>query len=531
MALPKSPGTRARALALALCSALLSFVGHAAESTSGSATVKIKPGVVCPSGQQWNEAQPWLGCHIPPANCNASVQVWSVGGNNCSASVPFLPHGSSTTVSSSGPNTGSTTATCNNGAVNLSGSSCASPPPADCVGGPIGWIKGGNACSTNVGAMSHGTSKTIFSTNGNDGSAVLACSNGSFSTSSTSCTPPAPAACSGTSLNWSQGGANCSGPVGGLASGSSTSVTSTNGNFGSVTASCSAGSWSLSGGTCAAPPPSSCPGKVMSWTSGGTTCSGPAPGTLSGGTATVTSTNGNAGTATASCNAGVWSAAAGSCSAPPPPSPPPPAFIGCNVTKSSVWGVGCRAVDTYNLAHGATSSRTANTDAGFTGWITYVCNNGMLSIGADIYCMAKMPPDPPALPPLDISAWQQWYAKYVSWLPAPNFTGCVISDGLGGLVPCGDSPITKAGLADGLDAEAMSAISASQTCNNSAGLMESFPKCVTGEGWDSSCEGSTKTGKVGSTKWSCSYSFWPGASEPEWGEYAFFKWVKVRIWR
>ena len=89
--------------------------------------------------------------------------------------------------------------------------------------------------------------------------------------------------------------------------------------------------------------------------------------------------------------------------------------------------------------------------------------------------------------------------------------------------------MAKLGMTDSIDAEAKSAVAAAQACNNPTGGLAFYPACTLS--WTSSCNGEAVGGIVGSTRWSCSSSFFIAEFSPELGKVAWQKWVQVRVWR
>lgn len=121
--------------------------------------------------------------------CGAGTANWTVGANSCSAGVGVLAHGAnSTATDAAAPNVGSATVTCNNGAYNYSGTSCA---PANCTGTP--W-----------GTINHGSSVTAWNTTASCGgcaSQTRTCTNGTLSGTYTA-TACNNASCASCGLPW-----------------------------------------------------------------------------------------------------------------------------------------------------------------------------------------------------------------------------------------------------------------------------------------------------------------------------------------
>ena len=176
-------------------------------------------------------------CNVAYNNCNSQTVTW---GSGCSATAPFINHGSTSNVNNAaGGRVGSATVSCSNGTATASGNCY-----ADCTAQTVSW---NGTCSAAVGTVAHGGSTNISNTaSGYTGSASVACNNGSLSTSGTSCNPVY-VGCGAATLSWG----SCSGSIGALGHGANGGITnSVEGYSGSATATCSNGSWSLSGTSC-----------------------------------------------------------------------------------------------------------------------------------------------------------------------------------------------------------------------------------------------------------------------------------------
>lgn len=241
---------------------------------------------------------------IPPANCSPQ----SLSASGCSFSFGSVVNGGSSTVGTTTPGySGTASASCSNGALTLTGSSCAPVPPADCGA----QVLSSGACSFSFGSVANGASSTVTnSVAGYTGTATASCSSGvlSFAAAPT-CAAAAPSDCASTTRT----SGSCSFTFGSISNGSSSTVsTSTPGYTGSATATCSSGAITLNGASCSpvAVPPANC---SPSNTSSGA-CSYSVGALVSGDSQSVaTSTPNYIGSATASCNNGTVSWSGASC--------------------------------------------------------------------------------------------------------------------------------------------------------------------------------------------------------------------------
>ena len=158
---------------------------------------------------------------------------------------------------STSPTTGTALFSCNNGVFSQTSGSCNGAPAVTCnyAGGTVPWLDCSadpGPVSRNVG----GTVTLTDSTGPFTGSITATCqSDGMFGFSNASCTNSAPAAsnCSSQALTWSASGQTCSGSAPATSNGLTASVNSTNGNNGSANFTCSNGSFTQGpGASCAA---------------------------------------------------------------------------------------------------------------------------------------------------------------------------------------------------------------------------------------------------------------------------------------
>ncbi len=285
-------------------------------SVTGSATATCSSGVVGISN---------ASCNVGAA-CVAQTMSWTVGGNTCSASYPSGASGTTATLAdSTAPTTGSATATCSNGTVNLSGTSCASSA-STCPSQTLNWTVGGNSCSASYAGGSSGSSATVTDSSApTTGSATATCTNGSVATSSTTCTSTGSSCSAGQTLNWVVSSRQCSGTSVAASSGNTIVVSASGTNTGSADFQCNNGTFVVSGSpTCnAGGSPdggASCPayaagtGWGTSGSGGSCTLNDPLPVTQSGKQVQVVDNVGvYQGQATGSCNDGTWSLLSTTC--------------------------------------------------------------------------------------------------------------------------------------------------------------------------------------------------------------------------
>lgn len=117
----------------------------------------------------------------PPSPCNGTSVSFGAG---CTGTLPFTTSGQSANVSMTS-GTGYATYSCNNGSWGFVSGSC-TPPPAGCSAQTVSWSVSAS-CSGSVSSMSSGSGQWVNSSNGNSGSAFASCNNGSISLSSTTC--------------------------------------------------------------------------------------------------------------------------------------------------------------------------------------------------------------------------------------------------------------------------------------------------------------------------------------------------------
>ena len=278
--------------------------------------------------------------------------------------------------------TGSTTPTCNNGALSDAAASC------NCPAGNVNWIQTTNTCTGSVAQLNAGASTPANSVantaSGYTGFATATCSGTGFTAVGT-CT--ANTCTGGGTASW----ASCSGPIpaGTVANGAQPvppTVTNTAvGYSGSVTLTCnasaaqigSAGTFTQSGASCNAA--ANCPiGTNVTWSQSSNNCSGPSTVAIANGSTGGPTTNtagGYTGTLTlAQCNNGVLTAFSGQT---------------CSVTPA---GYGHMYVANYNsntvsVINTATNTVTATVAVGthpeaiaVSGGYAYVTNSGSSNV-------------------------------------------------------------------------------------------------------------------------------------------------------
>ena len=303
-------------------------------------------------------------------SCAGAVS-WTANGNTCNGTLPAaLGNGATSPVitDSTQPTTGSSTFTCNNGSVTQNGGATCL---ASCTG-PVAWTVGGNTCNGDItGTVTSGTTSptVIDSTGPSTGNASFSCNNGTLTQQAgASCSVPTP--CSG-SVSWSVNGQTCTGALPAqLASGATSPAISdvTAPTTGQSTFTCSNGTAVQNpGATCA----TACSGNVT-WTVGGNTCDGTLSGSIASGNTSPSvtdSTGPTMGSASFVCNNGTSTAAPGAtCAVPPSP-----------CTGAVTWTVGgntCNGTLAGSVPNGTNTPLVSDTTAPTTGSATFTCNSG-----------------------------------------------------------------------------------------------------------------------------------------------------------
>ncbi len=231
-------------------------------------------------------------------DCASGNYNWTNNGN-CSATTSLLVSGQSQTITDNSGNTlGNASASCYNGSISLSSTSCNTVTN----GSVVNW---GSNCYATYGNMiitgnPYPSSLTVTNiNNGYTGSITLsATAGGGYTTSGATCYQNCDATAA---TGWSSGGVNCTGN--GLTAGIQGNIqnrTSTNVNSGSASFTCNNGTWTPSGQSCTAPlPPASC-GSA----NGGSFSSHPNSGLCSEGTNSFVALDSNANIYTWACTSG-----------------------------------------------------------------------------------------------------------------------------------------------------------------------------------------------------------------------------------
>lgn len=281
-------------------------------------------------------------------SCSSGSTSWGPG-NYCGGSYPTLSHGQSQSFGNQRTGyTGDATATCTDGTISFSNTSCSGNP---CISSRTTW-SGGN-CGGNVPTINSGTTTNVINDqSGYSGSASVRCEGAVLSANGTPTCTANP--CSNQFLSW---GGNCGANFSNVASGGSQSQNNVfTGYSGSASFQCFAGSWSFGSGSCSANP---CSAQRGTWGSCGANV-----GALSNGQSTSIANDvaGYNGTSTFTCNAGSISASGSSCNE-----------NSCSSGTLS-WGSGCSA-PVGNGSAGAAGTLT-NTAAGYSGSASFSCSRG-----------------------------------------------------------------------------------------------------------------------------------------------------------
>lgn len=274
-----------------------------------------------------------------PSGCSGATLNWGVGSNSCSGTVSAASNGSlQTSTDSAAPGVGDATFVCNDGSWFESDSTCGGAGATECTAQTVAWSQNGVQCSASMLASSDQESRTVASTNGNNGSASFVCqgqSNTYSSTGTPTCTASSSAAspCPSQSLSWSGGGTTCSAVAPATGSGSQTptlvdsTVSPGSAGLGQANYICNSGTFTALSTSCNPAPPSNCAAAAVSWNVGGNLCTSNAPARNHGASTGLLSDTGapTTGSASFTCTNGAFIEAAGSTCNLPPPAPTPPA--------------------------------------------------------------------------------------------------------------------------------------------------------------------------------------------------------------
>ncbi len=340
-----------------------------APNRSGSATINCGT-----DGQR--SVQAGATCVATNNDCTSPVTLdWSVSGQSCQATVGGLTHNQTTTVTNSlATSQGQATVQCTNGSITVIGSPPATCAPANnnCPGGTLAtW---GSRCSATTPALAHNATQVVPSTSADTtGQATFRCVNGVSSMDpGASCVSTRPCAGS-TTVTW---GGSCSAVVDAQSHNTTSTVTNSAPSYsGSAEIQCFDGARTVSATSCTATPPAQCGGTV-SWSEGGNSCSGSAPVTNQGGSVSVTSTNGNSGSASFTCGtSGTFQVQNGATCTPP--------IATCSsqsVTWTSPAGRTCSGV--LPVASQGQTVTATNSTAGFQGKYSATCSGGSFTVNA-----------------------------------------------------------------------------------------------------------------------------------------------------
>ncbi len=318
-----------------------------------------------------NPYQPVANCNEGyPAKIDGVCGSATVGTTATKPAANLCREGNATQVSGNGP----WTWTCNGVGTGATSVNCTAGAP-ECPLSSVSWQVGDYGCTgTTSGTIGSGSTTSVLAAGVNKGNANFQCNAGTLQVQSGATCSSAVTCAAGTYVTWSASGYTC----GGSASSSTevdktTTVTSSNGRSGSGVFLCgSTGLLTYQSGTCSA---ASCLGATMSWGSS-PSCSGYLASAGSGLPSTVTSTNGNSGSATYTCNNGSWSGPTlATCTGPTCPE------------AGKVWVVnGIACAGTLPQTNSG-ASKTIMTVTGYNG--TYTCNNGTWSSETSPTCSAN----------------------------------------------------------------------------------------------------------------------------------------------
>ncbi|MBA4130683.1 MAG: hypothetical protein C0519_04585 [Hyphomicrobium sp.] len=318
-----------------------------------------------------------------PQGCDSQTANWTQGANSCTGSVSAMADGDTATITDSGaPTTGQVTASCNNGTIAYSGEACTTGVP--CGAGTVNWTVGAKNCSASVPATSSGVDVAASDTTApQTGAATATCTNGVWSTSSTTCFNQ----CTATTHLWSDpDGSDCNGNVPLTQHGSAPVVASTGPGNGNVTATCNDGVFAYSSATCT--DDADCLATSLPWTVGANSCSGTIAQTANAATATATDAShavspGGSGTANFTCNNGTWNTtpSAATCNAQ----------CAANTQNWTVSGAPCSSAYTILNHDPATNVPLNDASAPSTGTANIRCNNGVVTLQSGSTCSTTCP--------------------------------------------------------------------------------------------------------------------------------------------
>ncbi len=233
------------------CSGYLNGVSSGSSSSANTSTSGTSGSVTytCNNGS-------WSGptassCTSTATSCPAQLKSWTVGSITCSGYTAEANSGFGSLVMSTNGKTGYNYYACTNGTwvEQVGTSSCNN---SSCPATAVTWGAGGK-CSGNLTAAGSGTQTVQDATSPTTGTASYTCSNGTWSgPSSSSCV----SSCASAERMWIINSVVCKGTVGALAHGGSTQIASTNGKTGQATFTCNDGTLNYNGATatCSAPP-------------------------------------------------------------------------------------------------------------------------------------------------------------------------------------------------------------------------------------------------------------------------------------
>lgn len=294
------------------------------------------------------------------AGCGATTVNWGAG---CTAAAPAILSGQNSALTNTDSDfTGTVTSSCANGVRSSSSAVC----NANCNTQAVNWTISGKTCSALSGAMlTHGGSRSISdATQPLTGTRNISCSNGVLSQSGGTCVEQ----CGAQAVAWSQNQSNCAGTSALLNHGASGTVSDGAAPAtGNVNVTCNNGVLSQSSAACSGT--NNCAATTLNWTVGGRSCSDTVTlGTHSSSQALADTTAniapGGTGTATATCSNGAWGTSSPVCNA------------SCG-TQTVSWS-NCDASSGAILTHSGSRSIT-NTTSGYVGTRNIQCNNGSIA--------------------------------------------------------------------------------------------------------------------------------------------------------
>ncbi len=332
------------------------------------------------------------------------------------------------------------------------------PPPNPCSASTVNWSQGSYTCSASYPGGADGSTTNVQDTVGSPiGSASVMCSNGTATATGT-CAPPLN--CTSAAQTWTVSGKSCTATPPSTAHGSTVAVNDTTGpDVGNASYTCDNGAFvAQAGATCG----TQCSSQAMTWTTGSSTCTATVPVTNNGNAATVTDSVGpDAGSATYSCSNGTWTQTAGSCSTT------------CAAQVLS-WNVGGKACSQTapSTSGGSSASLTDNTGPE-TGAATYLCSAGTFVLQGGATCATTT---------------ASCAATTVSWMDGSNSCSASYSGGAHGTsqgVTDATAPLVGSGTATCNNGS----VTASGTCGSQCPSGQSF----TWEVASKSCSGTTST--------------------------------------